>query len=197
VFVVLLLATPVVTAQEDWPVCPSVDAQHPAPPTYPCGYKPAATKPAGLAQPAPAVDPEPGWPCAALTGPMYEACKGTYHPTSATSRPAERAQPDPRATTPLDPCGPSVGLDPRLCQSTDTAKPTGLAQPVSATEEVGMGCLGPKGSIAWRACAFAAPVSRAAAKPAGLAQPAPAETEQQLVDCSSSSRLDPWNAACR
>jgi hypothetical protein len=68
VFAMLLLAVPIVAAQEGWPDCPWGAAYDPMVQGYvpACFSRPtdnaAALKPDGLAKLAPAVIPEQGWP---------------------------------------------------------------------------------------------------------------------------------------
>jgi hypothetical protein len=112
VFVVLLLAAPVAQAQDVWPVCPSVDAQHP-PPTYPCRYQPAAPKPAGLAQPASVFTKDQSLPVCPSVDTQHAApptypCR--YQP--AAPKPAGLAQPASAVTEQqLAPCSFSARID--------------------------------------------------------------------------------------
>jgi hypothetical protein len=147
----------------------------------------ASAKPAGLAQPAPAVNPEQDSHCENLTGSSYLRCVRVYYTAAAAPRPAGLAASAP-AVNPEQGSHCENLSEPNYLRcvgvyhtAAAAPRPVGLAASAPAVE-TGIGwpicpsgttynpmthsypCLYEPGSAA----------SAAAAKPAGLAQPAPA-----------------------
>ena len=219
VFAMLLLAVPIVGAQEGWAGCPWGAAYDPMVQGYvpACFSRPAdnaaALKPAGLAAPAPVVAPEQGSRCVSYEGPNYSVCVVASSDASAAAKPAGLAAPAPAVISeqgwPGCPWGdaynPSVHgfvseCDIRPSDNSAALKPAGLAKPAPAVilEQGWSGC--PWGAAydpmvqGYVPACFSRPTDNAAAlKSAGLAKLAPVEA---FVPCGFGERLDPLALAC-
>jgi hypothetical protein len=204
VFAVLLLGAPMASAQDGWPGCPWGSAYDPTEHGFiaECFWQPAAnaaaSKPAGLAKPAPV---EQFVPCSfgegidPLLDPQALACLSQSFPAAkAASKPAGLAAPAP-AVIPeqrlsclswhdaYDPMTHALVLE-CLSWSTDKAaapKTAGLAQlaPVEASAACGVSeQLDPLLDPLALACLTQPfPTARAASKPVGLAAPAPVQEQ--------------------
>ena len=127
----------------------------------------AASKPSGLAAPAPVAIPEQGLPCLPW-GESYDPQTMLSHGPECVSQPADNSAAPKSAglakLAPVEnfvPCGFGERLDPLALVC--------LSQPITA--------------------------AKAASKPAGLAAPAPAQ--EQFVPCGFGERLDPLALTCQ
>jgi hypothetical protein len=201
-----------VGSAQGWPGCPWGYDHNPACQSGPDAPSQAASKSAGLAQPAPAVAEETFVPCGfgERLDPLALACRNAV-PVEAAAKPAGLAQVFSSTEN-------RSGIAPYR------GRPYGVQTPArepGPAGQAGQVCPGAAGSVAWRACKFAAakpagltqpaPVTKASegwpgcpwcyrraasslAKPAGLAQPAPVE---EFVPCGFGERLDPLALACQ